>query len=181
MKATRPSRARCSHGLRKRTRPSQLMILITTICICRAGLGGSTNALTFQLCRRNSNVTPLHLFTSRHVEDSSGSRLQHARPARLGRLDVPPLADHLSCVVLSFLVGRGFRGGLRGSRGPLLHLLGTASAGGRKLAVIPCHQDRHSLLQDRLQRLSSRALEPAALARAHMEPPWQTKDTASYL
>ena len=47
MKATRPSRARCSHGLRKRTRPSQLMILITTICICRAGVGGSTNALTF--------------------------------------------------------------------------------------------------------------------------------------
>ena len=100
MKATRPSRARCSHGLRKRTRPSQLMILITTICICRAGLGGSTNALTFQLCRRNSNVTPLHVFTSRHVEDSSGSRLQHARPARIGRLDVLPLADRLSCGVL---------------------------------------------------------------------------------
>ena len=52
------ARAHCSHDLRKRARCTQLIILSTSICASRAGMRGSTSALTFQLCRRNSNGPP---------------------------------------------------------------------------------------------------------------------------
>ena len=66
------------------------MILITTICVCRAGVRGATSTLTFKLCRSNSNVAPQKMFMHEHDEDSSGSRLQHLQTAQLARVNVLP-------------------------------------------------------------------------------------------
>ena len=88
--SAQPLRARSSHGLRKQARPNQLMIVITTICACRAGMRGSTRSLTFQLCQRNSNVAPVQVLSSQHVEDSSGLHVRHLEPAQLSRFEVLP-------------------------------------------------------------------------------------------
>ena len=72
-----PLRARSSHGLRKQARLNQLMIVITRICAGRAGMRGSTIALTFKLCPEEfeRHVVTLH---SRKVAVEERRR---ARPA----------------------------------------------------------------------------------------------------
>ena len=49
--SAQPSRARSSHDLRNQTRLSQLTEHFMRICAGRATMGGSTSALTLQLCR----------------------------------------------------------------------------------------------------------------------------------
>ena len=84
MNTARPSRARSSDGLRKRTRSSQLAKPITPICGSCATLIGKWIALTFQLCRRCLNG---HLGTPRHSADNFGS--SDAAAANLQRMGVP--------------------------------------------------------------------------------------------
>ena len=77
MNTARPSRARSSNDLRKLGTGAQLVILITRICAGRAGMRGSTIALTFKLCPEEfeRHVVTLH---SRKVAVEERRR---ARPA----------------------------------------------------------------------------------------------------
>ena len=84
MNTARPSRARSSFDLRKRTRRSQLAESITRICAGRAGMRRSKSALTLQVWWRCLNG---HLGTLRHSADNFGS--SDAAAANLQRMGVP--------------------------------------------------------------------------------------------
>ena len=103
-KVTPPSRAHCSHDLRKRARCTQLMILITSICASRAGMRGSTSALTFQLCRGIRTAPPGSVDRQRLVVGRELAKMQpHGCRQQPLKNSIPPASKCLSHVGGRFL------------------------------------------------------------------------------